>query len=195
LGTPLPKTSDRRVKRTHRTLREALVALLVERGWDEISVQDICDRADVGRSTFYTHFADKEELLASGFAELRAALRAQALPGGTGASAAASRFAFVTGVIDHAHENRRLFKALVGKRGGQVVVRRFRELVAGLVREDLLGGRAAPTPAQDGAVHFVAGAFFELLTWWLEARNPLLPTEIDRLYRSMAAAALRVIPL
>jgi AcrR family transcriptional regulator len=66
---------DRRIERTRRTLREALIALILERGWDDISVQDVCNRADVGRSTFYTHFADKEELLVGGFDDLRKVLR------------------------------------------------------------------------------------------------------------------------
>jgi len=196
LGTPLPKTHDRRVQRTHRSLRDALVALLVERGWDEISVQDVCDRADVGRSTFYTHFADKEELLAGGFSELRKAVRAQTLPpSSASAGKPPVRLAFVAGVIDHAHENRRLFKALIGKRGGQVVIRRFRELVTGLVREDLLTGRQPARPDNEATVHFVAGAFFELLTWWLETRNPPPPAEFERLFLNMANAALDAVPL
>ena len=52
---------DRCVQRTRDSLRAAFVALMAERGWDRVSVQDVCDRANVGRSTFYTHFADKEE--------------------------------------------------------------------------------------------------------------------------------------
>src|SRR5262249_477652 len=60
MGSRAPNPTDRRVVRTRQTLRAALIALLYERGWDAISVQDICGRAGVGRSTFYTHFADKE---------------------------------------------------------------------------------------------------------------------------------------
>ena len=65
---------DRRVLRTRRQLRTALINLILERGWDAVSVSDVCARADVGRSTFYAHFADKEELLFSGFEELHATL-------------------------------------------------------------------------------------------------------------------------
>jgi len=57
MGGKLPEKDDRRVQRTRRALREALVALIVERGWEGFSVQEVCERADVGRSTFYTHFA------------------------------------------------------------------------------------------------------------------------------------------
>src|SRR6185437_2006254 len=71
-----PAVQDRRVERTQRALREALIRLVLERGWDDVSVQDVCARANVGRSTFYLHFADKEELLVSGFGGLQEALRA-----------------------------------------------------------------------------------------------------------------------
>src|SRR5687768_13088670 len=65
---------DPRVVRTRRQLRDALVASILERGWEAVSVTDVCERAEIGRSTFYVHFADKEELLLSGFDELHAAL-------------------------------------------------------------------------------------------------------------------------
>src|ERR1044071_6290760 len=56
---------DRRAGRTERSLREALIALILEKRYDAITVQNIIDRADVGRSTFYAHYRDKEDLLLS----------------------------------------------------------------------------------------------------------------------------------
>src|SRR5690242_18297174 len=72
---PKTRAPDRRIQRTRRLLHEAILELIHERGWDAITVQDVCERADVGRSTFYVHFADKEELLVSGFGQLRDHLR------------------------------------------------------------------------------------------------------------------------
>ncbi len=65
------KENDRRVQRTKRTLREALIALILDKGYDQVTVQDIIDRADVGRSTFYAHFENKDKLLLSGFEDMR----------------------------------------------------------------------------------------------------------------------------
>ena len=59
------------------------MAMVIENEWDEITVQRLCERADVGRSTFYTHFADKEDVLLSGFDELRLHLSPLVLGGGT----------------------------------------------------------------------------------------------------------------
>ncbi len=189
MGGKFPRTNDRRVRRTRRALREALIALMLERGWDSVSVQDICDRAEVGRSTFYTHFADKEELLVGGFNDLRQTLRA----GLAQSSASRAPLRFARGMIDHAHENQRLFRALVGKRSGQVVLRRFRELIVDLVREDLIVLHESSGPTMGAAVHFIAGAFLELLTWWLDTRNSLQPSDVERLFLQMATPAIEVI--
>ena len=131
MTTASKRSPDRRVRRTRHLLREALVALILERGWETVSVLDVCARADVGRSTFYVHFADKEALLLSGFDDLHASLRA------ISAHAEAMPFAFVDALIVHAKENHRLFRALVGRRSGQAVQRRFREVVRRLILAEL----------------------------------------------------------
>ncbi len=185
MGAKTPKTSDRRVARTRRALRDALVALIHERGWEGFGVQDVCDRADVGRSTFYLHFADKEDLLGEGFADLRRGLRAQ-----LGATGDPTRpLGFTLGMIRHAHENQRVFRAVVGKKSGQVVQRKFRDLVLDLVREDL-SALGAPAPRRDALAAFVAGAFLELLTWSIEQRSPMEAEALDALFHELVAPAL-----
>ncbi len=169
----MKKGSDRRVQRTHRLLTEALVELILERGFDAVTVQALCERADVGRATFYTHFADKEELLVGGLDSLRSFLREQAplAPG-------SRPLAFARGVIEHAHEQRRLFRAVVGNRSGHVVHQTFRRLVLRLVREDLEHW-APGHPRLDPAIHSIGGALLELLTWWVDARSPLEPSALE----------------
>ena len=61
----LQKKEDRRVRRTRDKLGDALVELLVQKSFDEITVQDVLDRAGVSRSTFYSHFSDKNDLFFS----------------------------------------------------------------------------------------------------------------------------------
>src|SRR5438132_11064546 len=71
------KPPDRRVQRTRKLLQDALVSLMIEKGYEATTVQDIIDRANVGRATFYAHFADKETLLVSLLEDLRAMLTQQ----------------------------------------------------------------------------------------------------------------------
>ncbi|MGH9856414.1 MAG: TetR/AcrR family transcriptional regulator, partial [Acidobacteriota bacterium] len=68
---PANKRPDRRVQRTRELLRDALTSAVLEKGYEATTVQDILDRANLGRSTFYAHYRDKDELLVSGFEHLR----------------------------------------------------------------------------------------------------------------------------
>lgn len=69
--------TDRRVQRTQAALRAALLELITELPYDKVSVQALVDRANVGRATFYHHYADKEELLLESMSALRDHIRAQ----------------------------------------------------------------------------------------------------------------------
>lgn len=64
------RAEDRRIQKTTNLLREALVSLIAEKPYDSIVVKEILDRANVGRSTFYTHFRDKDDLLISGIHDM-----------------------------------------------------------------------------------------------------------------------------
>ncbi len=180
----VPAPRDRRVERTHRLLRDALVALVIEKGWDEITIQDVCDRADVGRSTFYTHFADREDLLLSGFDDLKKALRAAARLGD-----ARRELRFTRGLLLHADENRKLFRALGGKKTALAVQARFRQLVHELTTEELssrLSGAALSTTAA-----WVTGGCLELFARWIDARSVGEVEEVDDAIQGFVRKALR----
>jgi AcrR family transcriptional regulator len=174
--------TDRRVLRTRAMLRDALVGLMCEKGWEAVNVQMVCERANVGRSTFYTHFADKEELLVSGFDDLRRMMVAQRAP-------ATGRIGFARGLIEHAYENKRLFRALVGRRSGQVVQNRFRLLVLELTKEEL-EGLGAPSAQLDAIARYVGGAFTELLIWSLDKPKPIEAAELEQLFQELTAGVL-----
>ena len=108
---------DRRSQRTRLALRAALIGLIAERGWDAIAVQDLCERANVGRSTFYSHFPNKDALLLGGLEDLRGELARQAVARSraAGSRAAAHGFGFSLGLIEHAHEQRKVFRGMIGR--------------------------------------------------------------------------------
>ena len=186
---------DRRVRRTREALRQALLALLVERGWDAIDVQSLCERADIGRSTFYLHHGGKEDLLRGSLADLHEGLRTQAPLG----SAGPDGMAFVVGLIAHAHEQQAVFRALLGRRSGWFVHERFQALLVEMVREELAarsvcaGAGSVVSWEVEAMAHSLGGALFRLLVWWLgEPRTPMpTPQEIEALFQSIGRQARR----
>ena len=99
---------DRRPERTRRSLRNALIALMTEKPYESITVEDIINRADVGRSTFYTHYRDKDALLMDNLAGLRSILEQPAL-----AEPATRRrlVRFSLPLFRHVHDEQRLARA------------------------------------------------------------------------------------
>lgn len=169
---------DRRVVRTRNALRAALMDLMVERGWDAIDVQALCDRADIGRSTFYQHYSNKEELLKQNFAGLRQALLAQAVP-----CASDSPLGFVAPLLEHVHEFQAVFRALIGRRSGHYVQDRFRELMVELVQAGQApASRRGHSWQAEARAHYLAGALFELMVWWLGSKRPYGPGEVYELF-------------
>jgi len=167
---------DRRIQRTRDALREALMQLMGECGWDAIDVRTLCERANIGRSTFYQHYPNKEELLKANFAGLRDALMAQA----QARPPQPEKLAFVSGLVAHVHEAQEVFRALLGRRSGHYVQDRFRELLIELVQAGTPSkARSWQATAQ---AHYLGGALFELLAWWLGSNRPHKPSEIEALF-------------
>ena len=181
------QSADRRVLRTRRALRDAMISLLVEQGWDDINIQDLCDRADVGRSTFYMHFQNKEELLVSGLNDLRGALQAQAT---SSRQRAAGAMPFVRGLIEHVYEQRMLFKSIIGRRSGHVVQKRFREMVTQLVDDDV-SRLASASWQRDAGAHYLAGALAGLLSWWMDAGNALSADDIESHFHRLTLPVIK----
>src|SRR3954447_6777522 len=160
--------ADRRVRRTRRLLQEALVALVADRGYARVTVQDILDRADVGRSTFYAHYRDKESLLTAAFEDLRADLRTD-LPSLT-AGGPPNAGAPAGALFEHAYRHRAVYAALCGRQGGDIVYRHLRRFFRDLLREHLrphLAATGSDLPV-DVVAEFYTSAALGLLTWWVD---------------------------
>lgn len=183
---------DRRIRRTRRMLHGALIELILEKGYGHITVQDILDRADVGRSTFYSHFRDKDALLMASFDDLRDELRREfdAMRPDMPASGAEPAIAVIFG---HAHRNRRVYQALCGKRGGEFVHDHLHRLISAILRDHLephLATADSDLPV-DVVAEFCTSAALGLLTWWVAHDFPYGPTRLAEMYRRLAAPGIR----
>jgi AcrR family transcriptional regulator len=184
--------TDRRVARTHRLLSEALIELILQRGYDRITVQDILDRADVGRSTFYTHFQDKQALLLSCFDGLRDELHRDLDPDGTGGDAGRAADA----IFALAYEHRRVFRAMCGRRGGTIVHGHLHTMIRTAFAAHLPPHPAAagsPVPAE-AVAEFYTAALLGLLVWWVGRDFPEPPAELAALYRQLVTTGWSMSP-
>ncbi len=115
--------NDRRVRRTRATLHRALIELMIEHGYDRVTVQDVLERADVGRSTFYAHYRSKDDLLVvSGTEYLRAAI-------------AERNSDSVRTLFDLAEGHPEVYRTLLGPKSSAVVIRGARQMVADILSD------------------------------------------------------------
>jgi AcrR family transcriptional regulator len=177
-----PKT-DRRVLRTRNALGDALVALLQERNFEQITVQDVLDRAGVGRSTFYVHYRDKNDLFLSDvedFFEMCSSLLSRH-------NARPERLLPVQEVFTHIREMREFYAAVV--RSGKIndVEILGRGFFARSIEERLqAAGLKMESVQRSAKAHALAGSFFSLLNWWVDKGMKPDPKEMDTLFHQMA---------
>jgi len=184
---------DRRVQRTRETLRSAMTSLIQERGFEAITVQDIIDRANVGRSTFYSHYRSKDDLLRGAVELMRSSLRKFQLRAPVrGQSSEERLFAFSRELFAHAHEHRDVFRAMMGKRSGAQFQQHLHRMLADLVRSDVesMGSRKSRQPSRvEAVVQYVTGGLVGLLISWTDEIKQLSIDEVDALFRRMAIPA------
>ncbi|QBD74851.1 TetR/AcrR family transcriptional regulator [Ktedonosporobacter rubrisoli] len=179
-STKVPE--DLRVRRTHKLLWEALMALMSERNFDSISVKDICDRAMVHRTTFYKHYEDKYDLLISGMRLMHQSLMKEThLPLNEEAvDLPAQRF---LSIFIHVAEHTQFYKLMLCGNGVGTFYTLLRGYLAELCVEKLKRLQRndknfeVPIPI---TAQYWAGAIISLVAWWLENDQPCSPEEMAR---------------
>jgi len=190
---------DRRVNRTRRNLRNALFSLVLEKGYDAVTIEDITRRADVGRTTFYLHFKDKEDLLIESLdatiadfiqqvSSLPISAWAQSLELSSEQSAQRSPVLFF---FEHAAENADLYRVMLRGEGVSRAQNQVRTVIANAVGEfirqwvekDHLVIR--PSVPMDFFANYFAGSLMGILSWWLEQDMPYQPAHMALMFQRM----------
>jgi AcrR family transcriptional regulator len=176
--------ADRRSQRTRQLLNTALIELMLEKRYDAITIQDLIDRANIGRSTFYAHYLDKEDLLISGFTRVLDSLSEHIQRFGLGDHARPSLALF----FGHVQAHHQLYKALV--RGGGIEMlfkkghERLRQNIDRHLRS-LIPPERAPIAPLPLVADFVAGAILTMLKWWLDNELPFTPEQMDTMFQQL----------
>ncbi|PXX65605.1 TetR family transcriptional regulator [Nocardia tenerifensis] len=184
----LTGSTDRRVRRTKSLLHRALIELMLERGYDRISVRDILHRADVGRSTFYAHFRDKDDLLLLSSTDyLRAAVTAPRAEAGAEATAL---LAPVHTLFQLAAANPEVYQALLGRKSGALLLRTTRQMVAEILAERLAERLDMDEAEFDATVTFLSWGVVGVLGAIADADPPVAPAEAYRRLEQLVGPGL-----
>jgi AcrR family transcriptional regulator len=176
--------TDRRSQRTQRILHEALMTLMQEKRYENITVQDIIDRADVGRSTFYAHFQDKEDLMTSGLIHFM-----EIFSNGHAESPATGDLNLLPtkALLEHVQQNQNVFKGMMRGRGLELFFEKGQEYWFQKISDELHArlpeGEQSVVPIPLLA-QFVTGSFVTMLRWWLDKKMPYSPQEMDEMLQS-----------
>lgn len=184
---------DRRVNRTRRLLREALLSLILEMGYDAVTIEQITNRADLGRTTFYLHYRDKEELLLESIETIADDLREQVdvqLQKHKGATFPPNSILLV---FQHAALNAPLYRIILSGGAANSVLARIREILSEAALEffeERFGKTgnssiSSPRVPADVMFHAFAASLLGLMTWWLEQGMQYSPEQISVYFRDL----------
>ena len=177
--------ADRRSQRTRRLLSEALVELIREKDYGAITVSDIIQRANVGRSTFYTHYRDKDDLFVDEMDRVIEVL-SQHVPGQNEMPYFPS-----LGLFRHVGEEYELYKSLVWTPGIDLLIKHLQKSLSQRVEQGLQNsGRDFDVPLPILA-SFITGSFLTLLKWWLENKRMYSPEQMDEIFKKVTLSGIK----
>ena len=182
---------DRRTAKTISALRSALIELMMEKHYDSITVQDIIDRANVGRSTFYSHSRDKEDLLVGDWKRFF-----QVIADHTNITAAENEnVAPIEPVFVHLKDMHALYRALVrsGKTdrlfsvGIDYLAQKLEEKIRQTADISSIGVRP------EFFAHLLSLQIFGTLKWWLDRDMPHTPAEMSQMFETLVSPGIRAV--
>ncbi len=185
--------NDRRVQRTRDLLQKALIDLIGERDYDAITIQDVVDRANVGRTTFYVHYASKDELFMGCHEAITNEFHVGPLHPLSREEWLSSEVSPNTKMAYHHLEEARarLYSIFQGK-DGLLILRQLRDRSAQNIEANL---RAAFAEAESDVplnvlANYLAGAQIAFMQWWLSKRQPHTIEDLAQTFHRLQRAAV-----
>ena len=184
---------DRRVQRTRQLLEQALLALLEEQDYESITVQQITDRANLGRATFYLHYRDKEQLLLITLQKLQEDLARRLKPLHPH-DLLTEEHTLSEKIFQHVVQYRHLYHTLLSKRGAAVAKSRLMtymtEQAEHFVVNPLLTMVDEPAVPPSFLASYLSGTLYTAITWWLDHQQQKTPEEMGLLVRKLTTPAM-----
>ena len=190
----LMRKTDRRTQRTRELLQQALIELISERGYDAISIQDIVDRANIGRTTFYLHYKSKDELFIRCHEAIVSKFRIGPLhPLSREELLSLEAPPGMTSAYRHLEDARALLYSVFQGKDSLLILRRMRDWSA----RDIEANLRSAFPEENSAIPldvlalYLAGAQLGLVQWWLEKRQPHTLEDLAQIFHRLQRSAIR----
>jgi AcrR family transcriptional regulator len=183
------KKEDRRTNRTKQTLHAALIELILEKHYDLITVQDIIDRANIGRSTFYVHFRDKEDLLVSDWERFLDFFVSHL----NWANLNEGNFVPIDKLLYHLKDFQRFYRALVKSQKTERIYKIGCSYLAESIQKELnerfdQSLINIPIPL---VANYLSNEIFGQLRWWLDNNMPNSPEEMSEIFHQLVMPGVR----
>ena len=181
---------DRRQQKTRTAIFSAFTSLLAEKSYSKITVQEIIDAANVGRTTFYAHFETKDDLLKELCEELFGHIIGSAMDcthtHGLYSDGSAPESGFCH-LLQHLQENDKNIIALLSCESSEMFLRFFKDSLNELVRSQFINqNRKANTDIpEDFLINHISGSFVEMVLWWIRGHRKQTPEDLDRYFRAV----------
>lgn len=197
---PLPnQRSDRRKNRTRRLLRNALFELMLEKGYESVTIEDITQHADLGRTTFYLHYRDKEDLLLESIKTVAEELKAQILAEIAKETKNTADISVeqapgqkvIKMILEHAAANASLYLPILRGEGTPHAPAYIRKIIYQGAIEFYTDKRLPIHPSGNPPISseilatFFSSSLLGILTWWLENDMPYSPEEVAKIYHTL----------
>ena len=182
---------DRRIQRTRQLICDALMALMLEKSYDKITIQEIIDRANVGRATFYNHYQDKDDLLLRGIAEIVVPNQPEEVAQQTHHHVAPEEqphTIVTTGMFEHSRQNGRLHQVIFKRNQENPILAKITAFLYTRVEDRLKqltaeGSLSVPIPIM---AQFITGGLLSLIQWWHDNDFPYTSAEMDAFFQQIA---------
>lgn len=181
---------DRRQQKTRQAIFSAFIRLLEKKRYEKITVQEILDEANIGRSTFYAHFETKDELLRAVCRELFGHIISSTMDKththGLSSNGEATQSVFCH-LLQHLQENDNNILELLSCESSEIFLRYFKDSLNELIQTQFICEHRKQNQAlpQDFLINHISGSFVEMVLWWLKNQKKHTPEELDRYFRAV----------
>ena len=185
--------TDRRVMRTRELLQNALIELIGEKGYDAITIQDIVDRANIGRTTFYLHYNSKDELfIGCHEAMVRRFLIAPLHPLSREELLSPDAPEGLKSAYQHLEDSRAMLSAIFQGKNSLLIMRQIRDWNAREIETNLrtVFAKTESKIPLDVLANYLAGAQIALMHWWLEKRQPHTLANLAQTFHRLQRAVI-----